>query len=218
MRALVIGASGGIGRAVAEELGSRGAEVVGLSRRDEGLDVTDEASVAAALEGIAPVDLVFVATGALTCTRDAPEKRLDDLGADELLAQMRVNALGPALILKHWKDRIPRRGRFVFAALSARVGSIGDNRMGGWYSYRSSKAALNALIHGAAVEIGRSHKEAVVVCLHPGTVSTRFTEGFPDHDKVAPPEAATRLLDVLEGLGAENSGGFFDYAGKEIAW
>ncbi|WOI56259.1 SDR family NAD(P)-dependent oxidoreductase [Palleronia sp. LCG004] len=218
-KALVIGASGGIGRAVAEELRGRDVEVVTLSRAEDGFDITDEASIEAALKPLDDdFDLVFVATGALTSTRDAPEKSLSDLGADEILAQVSLNAIGPALVLKHWKRRIPRKGRFVFAALSARVGSIGDNGLGGWYSYRTSKAALNALMHGAAVEIGRSRREAIVACLHPGTVATEFTEDYPDHDKVTPLEAAARLIDVIEGLSPAQSGGFFDYAAKEIPW
>jgi len=218
-KALVIGASGGVGRAVVAELRGRGVEVTTLSRSEDGLDVTDERSVAAALDGVDDdMDLVFVATGALTCTRDTPEKQLGDLGADELLAQVSLNALGPALVLKHWKSRIPRKERFVFAALSARVGSIGDNGLGGWYSYRTSKAALNALLHGAAVELGRTHKHAIVTCLHPGTVATRFTEDYPDHDKVTPEEAAKNLVDVIDGLDPAQTGQFFDYAAKPIQW
>ncbi|MBJ3762473.1 SDR family NAD(P)-dependent oxidoreductase [Maribius pontilimi] len=218
-KALVIGASGGVGQAIVAELEGRGVEVATLSRSADGLDVTDEDSVKAALDGIkGDFDLVFVATGALTCTRDAPEKQLDDLSADELIAQMRLNALGPALVLKHWKSRIPRKSRFVFAALSARVGSIGDNRMGGWYSYRTSKAALNSLLHGAAVEIARTRKEAIVTCLHPGTVATSFTENYPDHDKVTAEEAAKNLVDVIEGLTPDQTGQFFDYAAEPIQW
>ncbi|QFU08685.1 C-factor [Rhodobacteraceae bacterium THAF1] len=218
-RALVIGASGGIGQAIATELRDRDAEVTTLSRSGDGLDVTDEASIKDALDGLDhPFDLVFVATGALTSTRDAPEKSLSDLDAEELLAQMHLNAIGPALILKHLKPHIPRKERFVFAALSARVGSIGDNRLGGWYSYRTSKAALNALLHGAAVEIARNRKEAIVTCLHPGTVSTSFTEDYPDHDKFTPDTSAAKLLEVIKGLTPDDTGRFFDYAGKEIPW
>lgn len=217
-RALVIGASGGIGAAVADVLAKRGAEVTRLSRRAGGLDLTDEASIADTIGTLEhPFDLVFVATGALTSTRAAPEKSLADLGADELIAQVRLNALGPALVLKHLKPHIPRRERFVFAALSARVGSIGDNGLGGWYSYRTSKAALNSLLHGAAVELGRTHRQAIVACLHPGTVATDFTEGY-DRDKIGPEDAAASLIDVTEGLTPAQSGGFFDYAGRSIPW
>ncbi|SFG23610.1 NAD(P)-dependent dehydrogenase, short-chain alcohol dehydrogenase family [Palleronia marisminoris] len=217
-RALVIGASGGVGAAMAAELEQRGSEVTGLSRREDGLDLTDEASIAKAIGALQhPFDLVFVATGALTSTRAAPEKSLADLGSDELIAQIRLNALGPALVLKHLKPHIPRKKRSVFAALSARVGSIGDNGLGGWYSYRTSKAALNSLLHGAAVELSRTHKQAVFACLHPGTVETAFTEGY-DHDKVSPETAAAKLIDVIEALTPAQSGGFYDYAGREIPW
>ncbi|TDL75986.1 SDR family oxidoreductase [Palleronia sediminis] len=217
--ALIIGGSGGIGGAIVAKLKARGVETASLSRADDGFDITDESSIAAHLDGIDPLpDLVLVATGALTSTRDRPEKQLRDLGPEEPVAQFRLNALGPALVLKHLRDRIPRDRRFVFAALSARVGSIGDNGLGGWYSYRTSKAALNSLIHGAAVEIGRMRREAVIVCLHPGTVATEFTADYPDHDKVTPAQAAANLLDTLDGLGPGDSGGFFDYAGRPIPW
>ncbi|CAM4155556.1 SDR family NAD(P)-dependent oxidoreductase [Palleronia rufa] len=217
-RALVVGASGGIGAALVRELTGRGCTVATLSRRQDGFDITDEDSVASALDGIGPVDLVIVATGALTCTRDAPEKSLSDLGAPELMAQIALNALGPALVLKHLKPAIPRKARFVFAVLSARVGSIGDNGLGGWYSYRTSKAALNALIHGAAVELARTHRQAIAICLHPGTVSTSFTADYPEHEKVTPDTAARNLIDTIGGLTTRDSGGFRDYAGREIPW
>jgi NAD(P)-dependent dehydrogenase (short-subunit alcohol dehydrogenase family) len=215
--ALLIGDTGGIGAALRAELETRGASVTGLSRAT-GLDVTDEDSVKAALAPLdGPYDLVFVASGALT-NGQGPEKTLRHLAPAEFTAQMHLNALGPALVLKHALRLMPRDRRSVFAALSARVGSIGDNRLGGWYSYRASKAALNALIHGAAVEIGRTHRHAILACLHPGTVATRFTQNYPDHDKVTPETAACRLLDVIDRLTPEQTGGFFDYAGREIPW
>jgi len=215
--ALLIGDTGGIGAALGAELATRGTAVTGLSRAS-GLDVTDEASVEAALKPLTgPFDLIFVATGALT-QGQGPEKTLRHLAPPEFTGQMQLNALGPALVLKHALRLMPRDRRSVFAALSARVGSIGDNHLGGWYSYRASKAALNALIHGAAIEIARSRKHAIVACLHPGTVATRFTEDYPDHAKVTPHVAATRLIDVVESLTPDQSGGFFDYAGREIPW
>lgn len=215
--ALILGATGGIGRAVVGALQADGVKVTALSR-STGLDITDEDSIAATLDGLSPFDLVFVATGALTSTRAVPEKSLRDFSADEAVAQFRLNAVGPALVLKHLRQTLPRTERSVFAVLSARVGSIGDNGLGGWYSYRTSKAALNALIHGAAVELKRSHRQAILVALHPGTVATEFTESYPDHDKVTPDMAARQLLKVIEALTPAQSGGFFDYAGKEIPW
>ncbi|RVT86820.1 SDR family NAD(P)-dependent oxidoreductase [Rhodobacteraceae bacterium CCMM004] len=217
-RAVVIGATGGIGGAVAETLACRGAEVIGLSRRD-GLDVTDEASVARALGALdPPVDLIFVATGALTSTGSGPEKTLGAFAADELTAQVRLNASGPMLVLKHGLRLLPKDRRSVVAAVSARVGSIGDNRLGGWYSYRASKAALNALYHGAAIEVARSHPRAVLACLHPGTVDTPFTAAYGGREKLAPGDSARRLLAVLDGLDPGRSGGFWDYDGREVPW
>lgn len=218
-RALVIGATGGIGKALCAALSGAGAEVTGLSRSD-GLDLTDEASIAAALAGLrAPFDTVLVATGALEIGGAVPEKSLRSLDAGALAAQFALNATGPALVLKHALRLLPRDRPARFAALSARVGSIGDNRLGGWYSYRAAKAALNQLVHTAAIEIARTHPLAVVVCLHPGTVATGFTEKYVGrHPAVAPDAAAARLLGVLEGLTPADSGGFFDWAGKTVPW
>jgi len=218
-RALVIGASGGIGSALASELAARGADVTGLSRSGDGLDVTDPASVdrvLGALEG--PFDTILVATGILAPEGDMPEKSLDAIDAKDMARTLAVNAIGPALVLRHAPRLLPRERRSVVGVLTARVGSIGDNRMGGWYSYRASKAAANQIVHGAAIEIGRKRTHAVVVALHPGTVETPFTAEYPGHRKVAPDEAAQNLLNVLEHLKPENSGGFYDYAGEAIAW
>jgi NAD(P)-dependent dehydrogenase (short-subunit alcohol dehydrogenase family) len=213
MRSLVIGASGGIGAAVADALAMRGT-VTRLSRRDTGLDVTDEASVAAALAPLeGPFDLIFVATGAL----GTPEKQLRALTADTLASQIATNSLGPALVLKHALRLMPRDRRTVFACLSARVGSIGDNALGGWYSYRAAKAALNQLMKAAAIEIGRTHKQAIIALLHPGTVDTPFTTGY-GHDKVTPETAAANLLSVLDTLTPADTGTFRDYAGRVIPW
>ncbi len=219
-RALVIGDSGGIGRAVAQELAGRGASVVGLSRSRDGLDLTDEASIKAALATVqGPFDLIFVATGALVIDGAQPEKSLRQITPKALGDQFALNAAGPALVLKHAVPLLPRRASAVFAVLSARVGSIGDNRLGGWYAYRAAKAALNQLMHGAAVELARSHRQLCVACLHPGTVATSFTRDYADrHPTVSPQEAATRLVDVLAGLGPDQTGGFYDYAMAEIPW
>ncbi len=219
-RTLVIGASGGIGSAVASAATERGDEVTGLSRRGDGLDITDPDSVDRIIGGLSGTfDLVFVATGALVVDGYQPEKSVRALEAEGLVGQFRVNTIGPALILKHVLKLLPRDRRSVFAALSARVGSIGDNRLGGWHSYRASKAALNQIVHGAAIEVARTHKQAVCVCLHPGTVETRFTAEYADrHDTVPADEAAANLLNVIEGLEPDQTGKFFDYAGREIPW
>ena len=219
-RALVIGASGGIGSALASALRARGCDVVGLSRATDALDVTREASVEAALGALSgPFDLILVATGALEISGDVPEKSLRNLSADAFAAQFALNAMGPALVLKHALRLMPRDRRSVFAALSARVGSIGDNRAGGWYSYRAAKAALNQILHTAAIEIARSHPQAVVAALHPGTVATSFTEKYLGrHPAVAPAQAAANLLDVIDALTPADTGGFRDWAGDTVPW
>jgi NAD(P)-dependent dehydrogenase (short-subunit alcohol dehydrogenase family) len=218
--ALIIGASGGIGQAVSAALEARGVSVTGLSRRDDGFDVTDEASVASALGALTgPFDLILVATGALEIGGAAPEKTLRQLSAQAMLDQFALNCVGPSLVLKHSVRLLPREGRAVFAALSARVGSIGDNGFGGWYSYRTAKAALNQMIHTGAIELGRSHREAICVALHPGTVETEFTRKYLGrHPAVPAPEAAENLLRVIAGLQPEDSGGFFDWQGKPVPW
>ncbi|PVA10411.1 C factor, cell signaling protein [Pelagivirga sediminicola] len=219
-RSLIIGASGGIGQAITAKLKQNGSEVTTLSRSADGLDVTDEASVKAALEGTeGEFQLIFVATGALEIGGAEPEKALKDITAQAMADQFAVNCIGPSLVMKHALSRLPRKGPGCFAALSARVGSIGDNGIGGWYSYRTAKAALNQMIHTAAIELKRTHREAVCVALHPGTVETPFTAKYAGrHKTVKPEEAAHNLLSVLEGLGPEDSGQFFDWQGESVAW
>ncbi|NDV02197.1 SDR family NAD(P)-dependent oxidoreductase [Pseudoroseicyclus tamaricis] len=217
-RVLIIGASGGIGAALASAAEARGAEVVRLSRSGDGFDITDPASVSAhlgRLEG--PFDALVVATGILAPPGGAPEKALAAVEAEAMAQVFATNAIGPALVLGQAKRLLPRERRAVVGVLSARVGSIGDNRLGGWHSYRASKAALNQIIRGAAIELARTHPQAVVAALHPGTVETPFTEGYP-RDKLPPAEAARRLWAVLEGLPADESGGFFDHRGARVPW
>lgn len=218
-RALIIGASGGIGRAVADALEARGVDVTRLSRAVDGLDVTDEASVArlmAPLEG--QFDLVFVAVGVLALPGQAPEKAVAALTAEALAGVFAVNAIGPALVLKHVLRLLPKDRRAVVAVLSARVGSIGDNRIGGWHAYRASKAALNQIVHGTAIEMRRTHKQAICVALHPGTVQTPFTANYSGHSMVTPQAAAANLLAVIEGLERDQTGGFYDWAGEGVPW
>ena len=219
-RALIIGESGGIGSAVKAVLEARGITAIGLSRSGDGLDVTSEASIEAALGALqGSFDLIFVATGALVIDGHAPEKTIKTLEPEAMLAQFKLNTLGPAMILKHALRLIPKDRRAVVAVLSARVGSIGDNGLGGWYSYRTAKAAVNQVVHSAAIEIGRSRKDAIIVSLHPGTVATKFTQDYAGRHKTVPPqEAAENLLSVIDGLTADQTGGFFDWAGKEVPW
>ena len=219
-RSLIIGASGGIGSAITARLKENGSEVTTLSRSEDGLDVTDEASVAECMKKAeGEFQLIFVATGALEIEGSVPEKALKDVTPKAMADQFAVNCIGPSLIMKHALPMLPRRSPSCFAALSARVGSISDNQIGGWYSYRTAKAALNQMIHGAAIELKRTHKEAVCVALHPGTVATDFTAKYAGrHKTVEPSEAAHNLLSVLEGLGPDDSGLFFDWQGERVAW
>jgi len=220
MRVLVIGSSGGVGAALVQAARARGDDVQGLSRSADGLDVTDESSVASclgALEG--PFDVVIAATGGLEIGPHGPEKSLRALDPAAMATQFALNAIGPALVLKHAAPLLPRERRAVFAALSARVGSIGDNRAGGWYSYRAAKAALNQIIRTGAIELARSHSQLACVALHPGTVTTPLTAKYLGrHPAVSPEQAAQNLWAVIDGLSAQDTGQFFDWAGKPVAW
>ncbi|MBL3702411.1 SDR family NAD(P)-dependent oxidoreductase [Sulfitobacter sp. BDSS02] len=218
-KALIIGASGGIGDAIATRLEESEIEVTRLSRSSDQLDVTDADSVDRVLgELTGPFDLILVTTGILAPQGGQPEKSLDQIDAAAMAELLAVNTIGPALVLRHAPRLLAQEGRPVVAVLTARVGSIGDNGLGGWYSYRASKAAANQIVHTAAIEIGRKNKSAVVVALHPGTVATSFTQDYPAHEKVVPREAAENLLRVIDGLDRDDNGRFFDWAGKEVPW
>jgi NAD(P)-dependent dehydrogenase (short-subunit alcohol dehydrogenase family) len=219
-RTLVIGNSGGVGGALAAAFEAGGDEVVGLSRSRDGLDLTDEVSVKGHLEGLeGAFDQVVVATGALEINGAEPEKTIKSLSRSAMLDQFALNAVGPALLLSHAARLLPRDRRCVFAVLSARVGSIGDNRIGGWISYRAAKAAVNQIVHTAAIELARTHPQSICVALHPGTVQTPFTEKYLGrHPSVPPAEAAANLARVLKGLTPEDTGQFFDWAGKKVPW
>ena len=224
--ALVIGASGGIGSAFVDHLRAdrHCARVIGLHRRsDPPIDITDEPSIAAAaawLRDTAPtVHLALDATGALSLDDRRPEKRLAELDPQIMARQFAVNATGPALLLKHFGPLLPRRQRGIFATLSARVGSIEDNRHGGWMSYRASKAALNQIVRTAAIEMRWRQPHAVCVALQPGTVDTRLSAPWysgDGSDLLTPAESTRRLLQVLDNLDTAASGGLYDHLGERI--
>lgn len=217
---LILGASGGIGAALCEAYRARGDQVVGLSRSVDGFDVTDEGSVHAHLAGLdGPFDQVIVATGALEIDGVGPEKTIRAVTAKGMADQFAVNAIGPALVLAQAHHLLGKDRRGVFAVLSARVGSIGDNKIGGWVSYRSAKAAVNQVVHTGAIELARSHPQSICVALHPGTVVTPFTQKYLGrHAAVGSDEAADNIMSVLKNLTPEQSGGFFDWAGKVVPW
>lgn len=228
---MVIGANGGIGAALVQRLKADGAHaaVIGLHRRSPmPLDVTDEASIAAAAAAVQEQLLtqglsmrrLIVATGFLHGNGWMPERSLRELDAAHLTHAFAVNAIGPGLVLKHFLPLLPRAGRSVYAVLSARVGSIADNRLGGWHAYRASKAALNQLLRTAAIEYRRRCPEAIGIALHPGTVDTGLSAPFAKTGlDVRPPDvAAQELLRVLDGLRPEDNGGFFDHRGQPVEW
>ena len=225
--AVVIGASGGIGAAMVEALQEEGAfdRVFGFARSFAGvdrIDLEDEAGIAAAAARVAgdPPSLVVVATGLLHEGASGPEKNLRDLDPAWLARQFAVNTIGPVLVAKHFLPVMPAKGaRSVFAVLSARVGSITDNRLGGWYGYRASKAALNQLVRTLAIENRRRSERGLVVGLHPGTVDTALSRPFQSsgRDLFTPGRAAVQLLDVIDGLKPADSGKVFDWEGTEVA-
>lgn len=230
--AAVFGATGGIGAALVEALAQRGWRVCALSRSGERVrgarnaaacDVTDEASVMAAAAALVadPPELTIVATGVLTLSGGTgPERSYRHIDPAAMAEAFRINTIGPALVAKHVLPLLPRDRRGVFAALGARVGSIGDNRLGGWHSYRASKAALAMLLRNFAIELARTHPHAVVVGLHPGTVDTTLSAPFQANLRQGQltnaAEAAGRLLAVIGELTPEASGTVVDYAGATV--
>ena len=222
--AIIIGSTGGIGEALTRQLTAQGHTVTALSRTTTPpIDFTDEPTIAAAatqLAASAPFDLIIVATGILQTATIAPEKTFRDLTSATLATYFAINATGPALIAKHFLPLLPKSGRGVFAALSARVGSITDNRLGGWYGYRASKAALNMLMKTLAIELPRSRPEAICVALHPGTVDTPlskpFQRGVVPEKLFTADHSAEQLLKVIDRLTAEQSGDCFAWDGQRV--
>ncbi|MCP1336373.1 SDR family NAD(P)-dependent oxidoreductase [Futiania mangrovi] len=236
--AAVIGAGGGIGAAILALLAEdpRYGRIHAFARTGAiaphpkvvagTLDLADEASIAAAARAAGadgPLDLVFVATGLLHDGPDMqPEKDWRALDAERLARAFAVNATGPALVAKHFLPLLPREGRSVFAALSARVGSISDNRRGGWYAYRASKAALNMLLKTLSIELARKRPGGIVLGLQPGTVDTALSKPFQTFvadDKLFTPDfSAEKLLKVIEAARPEDTGGLFDWSGERIPY
>lgn len=236
IRVAVIGASGGIGRAFTENLAADPAVEAVLATSRQGtvpagervhalhLNLEDEASIEAAAtaarDRLGGLDLVIIATGILHGQGFGPEKSYRQLDPAAMARVLALNTIGPALVARHFLPILPRQGRCIMAALSARVGSIGDNQLGGWHSYRASKAALNMLIKNFAIEQTRRNADAIVVGLHPGTVATDlsapFRSGVPEGRLFTPAHAAGRLLDTLDGLVSADSGGVFDHDGERL--
>jgi NAD(P)-dependent dehydrogenase (short-subunit alcohol dehydrogenase family) len=221
-RALVIGASGSIGQAFCQALRAdpRCSEVQALRRGSSiDWDLGDEASLAAlAAQVQGPLHLVVDATGALMLDGQGPEKRLQELDAQRLLRSLQLNAVGPALLLRHLSPLLARGERVIWAKLSARVGSIEDNHRGGWYGYRAAKAALNQLLQTAAIEISRQRPLAVVAALQPGTVRSKLSQPFVGDDALDPEVSVQGLLQALDAAPATGRAVFLDYRGQPIPW
>jgi len=217
---VVIGASGGIGSALAEALERRGEAVLRLGRTTApALDLLDEASIAACAAAAGTgLRLVIDATGFLHDDRFRPERMLRQIDPAHMAHSFAVNATGPTLLMKHFLPLMAREERAVFATLSARVGSIADNKLGGWYSYRAAKAALNQVMRTAAIELARTRHHLICVALHPGTVDTGLSVPFAKAglEVQAPRQAAGRLLTVIEGLTPAQTGLLLDHQGLQI--
>ena len=219
-QAIVVGA-GGIGTALAGRLAESGP--VSLWSRATGVDPTEEASLvrAAAALSLVPVTRVFVTTGMLHDALQAPEKSWRELDRAMLERSFLINTIAPALVAKTLIPRLPRDRRAVFAVLGARVGSIGDNRTGGWHGYRASKAALAMLVKTLSIELRRTHPQTICVALHPGTVDTGmskpFQRGVAPEKLFTPDFAAERLIAVADALTTDDSGGHFAWDGARIA-
>lgn len=219
---VILGHTGGIGQALAQQLLNRGEYVVGYSRSSTpSLELTDESSI----EGVAEaagfdIDWLINATGVLSDRPTLPERALKTLSPETMLAQFAVNAIGPALVLKHFFSRMRKESTSLMISFSARVSSIGDNRLGGWYSYRASKAALNQFVKTAAIEINRTQPRFVCVAMHPGTVDTNLSKRFISSASTVqtPEQAAINLIKVFDSLTPQQSGRLLDYEGREIEW
>ncbi len=230
----VVGASGGIGRAMCRQLNddARVDAIYAFSRQEIDaagkiqwfpMDIADESSIEYAMDAIGDVrfDLVLVLTGILhSGDQLRPERRLEEVSAGSMARVFAINTIGPALVAKHLLPRLTKGRKTVFAALSARVGSIADNRLGGWVSYRASKAALNQVLRTLSIEHARRWPDSAVVALHPGTVDTAlsrpFTGNTPDDKLFTPERSADYLLDVINGLTKDDTGGFFAWDGSRI--
>ena len=221
-RVLIIGASGGIGSALAKALSStyKINDIVTFSRSTDNLDITNENSIRSMTSTLhGEFDLIFIATGALEIDGVGPEKTILSMTPEALKAQFETNTLGPALLIKHLHTLLPRSRPSVLAVLTARVGSISDNNLGGWISYRTAKAALHQIIRTSALEIANKRKQSICVALHPGTVQTELTKKYVGtHPSVSPDEAAQNLLNVVNSLSFEDNGQFFDWSGKQVKW
>ena len=225
--ALVIGAGGGIGQAVENALLSDDgfARVIGTRRTGrQALDLMDESSIAALAASVKAsgldLRLVFDATGYLHGAQGEPEKTWSAIDPAAMAHQFAINTIGPALLMKHFLPLLPARGKAVFATVSAKVGSISDNRLGGWYGYRAAKAALNQLVRTASIELARKRPDAIVLALHPGTVATPLSQPFAKSgvNLQQPEQSAASMLGVVDRADSAQSGLLLSYDGTTLPY
>ena len=224
-RALVIGASGAIGRAFVQAFREdpHCVHVESVSRtHSSGFDLLEPGSVAAQAAdsaGTGPYHLIVDATGALTIDGVGPEKSLAAVQPESLAKSLQLNAIGPLMVLRHFAPLLAP-GPSIYAKLSARVGSIADNRKGGWYGYRAAKAALNMFLQTAAIELQRKQPELRVVALQPGTVRSQLSQPFAAGvaTLLEPADSVAGMLAALRGLQARQGAQFVDYQGQAIPW
>jgi NAD(P)-dependent dehydrogenase (short-subunit alcohol dehydrogenase family) len=231
----VIGASGGIGNALIQACVAdpKTAHIFALSRQGKDhpskkvtplpFDFTQESSLLTAADRLkesGAMDIVIVATGLLQDNDISPEKNMRALNSESFAKSLHINTIGPAMCAKSFLPLLRRDRKAVFAVLSARVGSISDNRLGGWYAYRASKAALNMVIKTLSIEHSRRFKDSIIVGLHPGTVDTDLSKPFqsnvPEGKLFTPEYSAGKLLSVIDRLTPQDSGDVFDWAGEKI--
>ena len=224
--AVIVGATGAIGNAIANEienLGFKDVLKVGTNTTPS-IDFNNENTILKTIEFVKninkPISILFDATGILHHNNSMPEKTLKNIDIDFAKKNFLINAIGPALLIKHFVPLLDNEDKAVFATLSAKVGSISDNGYGGWYSYRASKSALNQFIKTASIETKVKNKKAIIVALHPGTVRSKLSEPFQKINlKIQnPEESAKNLIKVINTLDYEQTGKFLNWDGSEIPW
>ena len=222
---MIIGSTGAVGSALLHVLQDdlRCGQAIGLSRSTQPpVDFEDETTIEHAAAQVAEggdVHLVIDATGMLHDDLVSPEKALSQISPAAMHRSFLINTTGPALLLKYFHRLLPRRHKSCFASLSARVGSIGDNRLGGWYGYRASKAALNMIIKTAAIELARTRPDNVCLAIHPGTVQSPLSQPFAAGTNAVEPEvSALHIIQVIDQTTAEQSGSFLAYDGQRVDW
>ncbi len=224
--AVVIGNSGSIGSAIEKELSDQGFKnIIGFNRSSNPrLDLLNEETIAQSAQFIkdqnTPVSLVFDATGLLHDDNNMPEKTYKNIDQIFMRKNFEINVMGPALIMKYFLPLLDKEEKSIFASISAKVGSISDNRYGGWYSYRASKAALNQMIKTASIEMKMKNQNAICLAIHPGTVESKLSKPFQKNDLTiqSPQESASNIFKILTSSTSKDTGSFYNWDGKIIEW